>query len=136
MDAPTIPGMTHVASDLDPREAAAWLVAELEHRSIQLFARIDHAANAARVGMHLRPTELLIFGNAQAGTPLMELQQTCGIDLPLKVLVWRDESGQTFLSYNQPSWIAARHGIEAAAQQLTAKLTAALQAVTAASSAT
>jgi uncharacterized protein (DUF302 family) len=135
MNGPLVPGLVHVASDLDPREAAAWLVAELEHRSIQLFARIDHAANAARAGLSLRPTELLIFGNAQSGTPLMQLQQTCAIDLPLKVLVWRDDAGQTFLSYNQPSWIAARHGIAAEAEAITSKLTAALEAVTAASSA-
>src|SRR5260370_33574743 len=74
------------------------------------FAHIDHAAGAAAVGLSLRPTELLIFGNARGGTPLMELVQTAGIDLPMKALVWQDASGVTWLSYNNPTWIAKRHG--------------------------
>src|SRR5260370_23678595 len=76
-----------------------------------VFARIDHAAGAAAVGLSLRPTELLIFGNAKSGTPLMQSMQTIGIDLPLKALVWQDASGSTWLSYNDPSWLAKRHGL-------------------------
>ena len=76
-----------------------------------IFARIDHAAGAAAVGLPLRPTELLLFGNAKGGTPLMQAVQTIGIDLPLKVLVWQDASGDTWLSYNEPSWIVQRHGV-------------------------
>ena len=79
-----------------------------------LFARIDHAAGAAQAGLALRPTEVLIFGNAKAGTPLMQSDQTIGIDLPLKALVWQDASGKVWLSYNEPSWIARRHGLTAA----------------------
>jgi uncharacterized protein (DUF302 family) len=75
------------------------------------FAHIDHAAGAAALGLSLRPTELLIFGNASGGTPLTELVQTIGIDLPLKALVWQDASGITWLSYNDPTWIAKRHGL-------------------------
>jgi uncharacterized protein (DUF302 family) len=75
-----------------------------------VFARIDHAAGAAKVGKVLRPTELLIFGSPQAGTPLMECAQTAGIDLPLKALVWQDASGQVWLSYNDVAQVAARHG--------------------------
>jgi uncharacterized protein (DUF302 family) len=63
------------------------------------------------VGLSLRPTELLIFGNAKGGTPLMQSDQTVGIDLPLKALVWQDASDDTWLSYNDPSWIAKRHGL-------------------------
>jgi uncharacterized protein (DUF302 family) len=59
----------------------------------------------------LRPTELLIFGNARGGTPLMQLEQTIGIDLPLKALAWEDAAGKTWLSYNDPAWLAARHGV-------------------------
>jgi uncharacterized protein (DUF302 family) len=76
-----------------------------------VFARIDHAAGAAQVGLSLQPTELLIFGNAKGGTPLMQSNQTTGIDLPLKVLVWHDAAGTTWLSYNDPSWVAKRHGL-------------------------
>jgi uncharacterized protein (DUF302 family) len=84
----------------------------LVSRSMTVFARIDHAALAAQAGMTLRPTELLIFGNPRAGTPLMEASQTIGIDLPLKMLVWRDVSSATWLSYNDPAWLATRHHVE------------------------
>jgi uncharacterized protein (DUF302 family) len=73
---------------------------------------------AAQAGLSLRPTELLIFGNAKAGTPLMQANQTIGIDLPLKALVWQDASGKTWLSYNEPSWLAKRHDVGATADQI------------------
>jgi uncharacterized protein (DUF302 family) len=76
-----------------------------------VFAHVDHAAGAAAVGLPLRATDLLIFGNAKGGTPLMQAGQTTGIDLPLKALVWQDEAGTTWLSYNDPSWLAERHGL-------------------------
>jgi uncharacterized protein (DUF302 family) len=69
---------------------------------MNVFARIDHGAGAAEVGLTLRPTELIIFGNARGGTPLMQSSQTVGIDLPLKALVWQDAAAQTWISYNQP----------------------------------
>jgi uncharacterized protein (DUF302 family) len=94
-----------------------------------VFARIDHAAGAAAVGLSLRPTELLIFGNAKGGTPLMQSVQTIGIDLPLKVLVWQDVSGATFLSYNDPAWLAKRHGLSDATEAAVGNMSAALQAV-------
>ena len=81
----------------------------LQAKAITVFARIDHAAGAAGVGLSLRPTTLLIFGNPAAGTPLMQDVQTAGIDLPLKMLLWQDADGAVMLSYNDPSWIAARH---------------------------
>jgi uncharacterized protein (DUF302 family) len=87
------------------------LEAEVKAKGLTVFARINHAAGAAEVALSLRPTELLIFGNAKGGTPLMQSNQTVGIDLPLKVLVWEDASGNTWLSYNDPSWIAKRHGM-------------------------
>jgi uncharacterized protein (DUF302 family) len=82
----------------------------VKQRGLNVFARIDHAAGAAKVGKSLRPTELLIFGNPQGGTPLMECAQTAGIDLPLKALVWEDASKQVWLGYNDPAFIAQRHG--------------------------
>ena len=82
----------------------------VKERGLVVFARIDHAAGAAKIGKTLRPTELLIFGNPQGGTPLMECAQTAGIDLPLKALVWADEAGKVMLSYNDPEYLAKRHG--------------------------
>jgi uncharacterized protein (DUF302 family) len=87
------------------------LEAEIRAKGLEIFARIDHAAGAAEVGLTLQPTELIIFGNARGGTPLMQSAQTAGIDLPLKALVWQDAENQTWLSYNEPSWIAQRHGV-------------------------
>jgi uncharacterized protein (DUF302 family) len=83
---------------------------EVAKRDLNVFARIDHAAGAARAGAELRPTVLLVFGNPKGGTPFMQCQQTVAIDLPLKVLVWEDEAGLVWLGYNDPSFIARRHG--------------------------
>ena len=93
-----------------------------------VFARIDHAAGAAEVGLTLRPTELIIFGNARGGTPLMQSAQTVGIDLPLKILVWRDAANTTWLSYNEPHWIAQRHNVTNA-ESVVSKMTAMLSAI-------
>lgn len=82
----------------------------VKQRGLNVFARIDHAAGAARVGKTLRPTEVLIFGNPQGGTPFMECAQSVGIDLPLKALVWEDASAQVWLGYNDPAFLAQRHG--------------------------
>lgn len=79
-------------------------------RGFNVFARIDHAAGAQSVDMSLRPTALLIFGNPQGGTPFMQCAQTVGIDLPVKFLVWEDAAGQVYLGYNDPAYIARRHG--------------------------
>jgi uncharacterized protein (DUF302 family) len=81
-----------------------------KQRGLTVFARVDHAAGAARVGKTLRPTEVLIFGNPTGGTPLMECAQSAGIDLPLKALVWEDGQGQVWLGTNDPGWLARRHG--------------------------
>jgi uncharacterized protein (DUF302 family) len=78
---------------------------------LHIFVRVDHAAGAEQVGMPLRPTQLLIFGQARGGTPLMQENQTAGIDLPLKALAWTDADGKTWLGYNDPEWIAQRHGL-------------------------
>jgi uncharacterized protein (DUF302 family) len=83
----------------------------LAQKNIQVFADIDHAAGAKSVGLPLRPTRLLIFGNPQAGTPLMQSQQTIGLDLPLRVLVWEDEAGKVWLTYRRPEFLAHRHQV-------------------------
>ncbi len=82
----------------------------VKERGLSVFARIDHAAGAAKVGKTLRPTEVIIFGNPQGGTPFMECAQTAGIDLPLKALVWEDATAQVWLGYNDPAYLAQRHG--------------------------
>jgi len=104
------------------------LEAEIRAQGMKVFARIDHAAGAAQAGLELRPTELIIFGSARGGTPLMQSVQTAGIDLPLKALVWEDASGEKWLSYNEPSWIAQRHGVPNA-EPVVSKMTAALGAM-------
>jgi uncharacterized protein (DUF302 family) len=81
-----------------------------KQRGLTVFARIDHAAGAAKVGKTLRPTELLIVGNPQGGTPLIECAQSAAIDLPLKLLVWENAAGEAWVGYNDPAWLAARHG--------------------------
>jgi len=80
-------------------------------KGFNVIARVDHAAAAIKIGATLKPTELLIFGNPKLGTKLMQSNQTIGIDLPLKVLIWQDEKGDVTLSYNDPAWLKKRHGI-------------------------
>ena len=103
--------------------------AEVRARGMTVFAHIDHAAGATTVGLPLRPTELLVFGNAKAGTLLMQSTQTVGIDLPLKALVWQDASGTAWLSYNDPAFLARRHGVEGAENMTINAMAAALEAI-------
>lgn len=104
-------GLITIRSSYGPKETMSRLEAEVRAKGLTVFARVDHTAGAAAVGLPLGPTELLIFGNAKGGTPLMQSMQTIGIDLPLKALVWQDASGNTWLSYNDPKWLAKRHGL-------------------------
>ena len=106
-----VEGLTTVPSRFAPKETMDRVETEIGERGMNVFARIDHAAGAAEVGLTLRPTELIIFGNARGGTPLMQSVQTVGIDLPLKLLVWQDAAGKTWISYNEPAWIAQRHHV-------------------------
>ena len=85
--------------------------AAAEQAGMTIFAEVDHDRGAAAAGLELRPTRLVIFGNAKGGTPLMQAAQTAGIDLPLKLLVWEDEAGACWIAYNDPRWIADRHGV-------------------------
>jgi uncharacterized protein (DUF302 family) len=106
-------GLTTVQSNFGAKETMARLEAEVRAMGLTVFARVDHAAGAAEVGLQLRPTELLIFGSARGGTPLMQANQVVGIDLPLKALVYQDVAGKVWLTYNDPSEIAERHGLGA-----------------------
>ena len=95
-------GLITMPSSYGPKETMERLKAEAAAKGLTILARIDHTAGATQVGLQLRPTELLIFGNAKAGTPLMQSNQEVGIDLPLKALVWEDPEGKTWLAYNGP----------------------------------
>jgi uncharacterized protein (DUF302 family) len=121
-------GLITLQSAFGAKETIDRLVSEVKAKGMAVFARIDHAAGASEAGLALRPTELLIFGNAKGGTPLMQAKQTIGIDLPLKALAWEDADGKVWLSYNEPEWLAQRHG-ESALKEVTGRLAAALAAV-------
>jgi uncharacterized protein (DUF302 family) len=104
-------GLISVRSRYAVRETLDRLAVAVEAAGLVVFGRIDHGANAAEVGLPLRPTELLLYGHARGGTPLMQERQTVGIDLPLKALAWEDEAGQVWLTYNDTEWLAQRHGL-------------------------
>ena len=122
-------GLTTLQSRFSPQETLLKLEAAVKAGGMAVFARVDHAAAAADVGLALRPTELVIFGNARGGTPLMQSDQTMGIDLPLKALIWQDAAGKTWLSYNDPGWLVNRHGMGREMDATVATLSAALSAV-------
>jgi uncharacterized protein (DUF302 family) len=115
-------GLVTIESNHSVTDTIDRVAASLASKGVTVFARIDHAAAAASVDMPLRPTELLIFGNPKAGTPLMQSRQSIGLDLPLKVLGWQDQGGKVWLSYNDIGWLARRHGIGADAMPAIAAL--------------
>jgi len=123
----SVTGLTTQASRFGPDETMERLEAAVKAKGMTIFARIDHAAGAKEVGLELRPTAVLIFGNARGGTLPMRTAQTLGIDLPLKALVWQDAAGATWISANDPAWLAERHG--AAAAPAIAAMSAAVNAV-------
>ena len=106
-----VDGLVQVRSPIGQRATLARVLASLEQHGAPLVTRIDHSAAARAVGLVLPPTELLIFGNPRAGTPLMCAESSVAIDLPLKLLVQEDSDGRVLLSYNDPAWIARRHHV-------------------------
>lgn len=125
-------GLVTIASPHTPAETLDRLINALDARGITVFARIDHAEGAASVGMALRPTTVIIFGNPAAGTPLMQSDQRVGLDLPLKALVWQDAGSQTWLTYSDPTWLAERYGLGDESKPVAEKLAAALAGIAAA----
>jgi uncharacterized protein (DUF302 family) len=125
-------GLTTISSSFPAKETMDRLEAAVKAKGLTVFARIDHAAGAAAVGLPLLPTELLIFGNARGGTPLMQADQAIGIDLPLKALVYEDANGNVSLAYNNPAWLAQRHGLGQNVDATVKALEAALHALAAA----
>jgi len=104
-------GLVTIPSQESVDETVRKLEALLDAKGVKLFALIDHSGEAQKVGMQMRPTKLLIFGNPKAGTPLMIASPTVAIDLPLKILVWEDAEGHVLISYNSPAYLQARHAL-------------------------
>lgn len=124
-------GLKTVESHFGPKETLDRLEADVKAEGLTVFARIDHAAGATAVGLSLLPTAVLIFGNAKGGTPLMQSNQLIGIELPLKVLVWQDTTGKTWLSYVDPTDLAKRYGLPAETFTAVSNLAGVLRALTA-----
>lgn len=119
------PSPFSVAETLDRLEKA------LEAKGIRVFARVDHSGEAHRVGLHMNPTQLLIFGNPKGGTPVMVAAPTAAIDLPLKALAWQDDQGQVWLSWNDPEYIRRRFGLSEEVMRPLTGIPALLEAVVA-----
>jgi len=104
-------GLVHLRSPYSVAETLRRLESVLKARNLSVFARVDHSGEAAKVGLSMRPTQLIIFGSPTAGTPLMIASPTLAIDLPLKALAWEDAEGTVWLSYNRPDYLQRRHEI-------------------------
>lgn len=124
-----VDGLTMLQSSYGPQATMDRLEAEVKARGMTVFARIDHAEGATSVGLPLRPTEVLIFGSARAGTPLMQSVQSIGLDLPLRALVWQDAAGATWVGYNDPAWLARRHALPDDTAAVVGNMAAALAAI-------
>ncbi len=121
-------GLVTLQSHHSAAETLRRLETALQAKGVRVFARIDHAAGAAEVGMALRPTTVVIFGNPAAGTPLMQADQRIGLDLPLKALIWEDAGGQAWLTYGDPVWLATRYELPDSAAAVAQKLAGVLAA--------
>jgi uncharacterized protein (DUF302 family) len=124
-------GLVTLPSPYIPKETLDRLAAAVEGHGMTVIARIDHAGAAAQVGMNLGPTEVLIFGNPRAGTPLMKASQLIAIDLPLRALAWQDDAQRNWLTYVDPAWLTNRYGIAEATQRVVSQMTSVLEAVAA-----
>jgi len=122
-------GVLTIASQSGTQETLARLRTEILSHGLELFAEIDHAKNAAEVSLSLRPSVVIIFGNAKAGTVLMQAKQSVALDLPLRALVREDEEGKTWISYVDPVWIAHRHGLPAGIMETAEKMREGLAAL-------
>jgi uncharacterized protein (DUF302 family) len=106
-------GLIHIGSRHSVDETLQRLETLLREKNIMVFARVDHSGEAAKVGLEMRPTKLLIFGNPKGGTPLMQAAPSVAIDLPMKALVWQDAEGKVWLTYNDPAYLEQRHNVPA-----------------------
>ena len=117
MDKATNNGIVDKPGNHSVDETVEKLKEILQSKGVTLFAMVDHSGEAAKVGMKMPPTKLLIFGSAKAGTPLMLATPSVAIDFPLKILIWEDTQGKVWVSYNSPSYLQERHGIPAELMQ-------------------
>ncbi|MDJ0619429.1 MAG: DUF302 domain-containing protein [Calothrix sp. MO_192.B10] len=111
-------GIVKVKSNYSVSETAQRFEAIAKERGLKIIAKVDHAAGAQSVNKELRPTQLIIFGNPAVGTPLMQCNQTTGIDLPQKALIWKDEQGQVWLGYNSPRYLLIRHQLRGCGEEV------------------
>ncbi len=125
-------GLVRLQSKDSVKITAQHLEKVLQAKGLHIFARIDHQKGAISVGKKLRPTEVFIFGNPKAGTPLMQCKQTIAIDLPQKMLIYEDEQGKTWIVYNDPAYLASRHGLGDCGAKVIKKITGILTAVSSA----
>jgi uncharacterized protein (DUF302 family) len=128
-------GLITIPSPYPVKDTIDRLVDAATSAGLRIFARVDHRAGAEEAGMALRPTELLIFGNPRGGTPLMQDRQSIGIDLPVKALAWEDDGGRVWLAYNDPAWLARRHGLSPGADASVEAIATGLASLTAAATA-
>jgi uncharacterized protein (DUF302 family) len=106
-------GLVSIPSRYSVPETIQKLRTALESHGMTIFALVDHSGEAEKVGLRLRPTQLLIFGSPKGGTPLMQASPTLAIDLPLKALAWKDDSGKVWVTYNAPEFLQKRHNVPA-----------------------
>jgi len=111
LTASAVDGLVVQKSPYSVSESLDRMTALLDKKGIKVMARVPHSQAAAGVGIEMQPAELLIFGNPKLGSPLMQSQPTTAIDLPMKLIAWQDADGQVWIAYNDPAWIAKRHGI-------------------------
>ena len=128
-------GLITLQSRHGPEETMKRLEVEVKAKGMAVFARINHAAGSSVFGWTLRPTDLLVFGAVKRCNPLMQSVQTIGIDMPWKALVWQDHTRATWLSYNDPSWLAKRHGLGLGAEPTIKPIASILEAIAAAATA-
>lgn len=124
-----VEGLITQRSNHTAKETADRLAQKIADKGVTVVARIDHAAAAAKVGLELRPTEVLIFGNPNVGTHLMQQEQLIGLELPAKVLVWEDDKNVTWLTYQDMEWLAKRYGIASTVRPTVEKLSSLLRLV-------
>ena len=106
-------GLIDIPSNHSVDETVEKLMGILQAKGVTLFALVDHSGEAAKVGMKMRPTKLLIFGNPKGGTPVMLAAHSMAIDLPLKILIWEDAEGKVLVTYNSPAYLQNRHHLPA-----------------------
>ena len=123
---PTPTGMVVKQSPHSVAETTERFISTAEARGITVMATVDHAQNASGVDLSLRPTRVVLFGNPRLGTPLMQCEQSIAIDLPQKMLIWEDETGQVSIAYNDPRYLGGRHRLSGCGSEVIERIAGAL----------